>query len=62
MLFTFSNSASLGISCIIPFYKMLMDELKINVFVVFGVIAFIGSYYIRKWTYKEDLGITESKP
>ncbi|EGR27317.1 WD repeat protein [Ichthyophthirius multifiliis] len=62
LLFTLSNMATLGLSAAVPFYKMLMDELKINIFVVFGVLAFVGSYYIRKWTYKEDLGITESQP
>ena len=43
-----------------PFYKMIADSFKINIFVGFGVLSFISCYYIRKWTYKEDLGIIET--
>ncbi|EGR27752.1 hypothetical protein IMG5_189820 [Ichthyophthirius multifiliis] len=60
LLFTFSNIATLGLSSVMPLYKIICDQFGINIFVTFGVMAFICSYYIRKWTYKEDLGIQET--
>ncbi len=37
-----------------------MDSINVNVFVGFGILSFISCYYIRKWTYKEDIGIIET--